>query len=230
MRVSVASNGAEANDGSYGSVISANGRFVVFWSMASNLVPGDTNREADIFVRDLHTGQISLANVSSEGTQANKGSVMDSFTITSSGRFVAFTSEARNLVVGDTNWENDVFVHDRETGVTERVSVASDGTQGNGPSSAVGISANGRYVVFGSSADNLVAGDTNGCSDVFVHDRQTGQTNRISVASDGTQGNDRSYGGSVSADGHFIAFSSRADNLVPGDTNYAGDVFVYERR
>ena len=229
-RVSVASDGMEANDWSAGSTISANGRFVVFQSCATNLVSGDTNRQADIFVRDLHTGQISLANVSSDGTQANRGTLYDSFTISSEGRFVAFTSEARNLVVGDTNWERDVFVHDRETGVTERISVASDGTQANGQSVTVGISADGRYVAFGSMADNLVAGDTNGCSDAFVHDRQTGRTYRISLAPDGTQGNDRSYARSISGNGRLIVFHSAADNLVPDDTNLANDVFVSEWR
>ena len=104
----------------------------------------------------------------------------------------------------------------------ERVSVAADGTQGNGTSSAPRLSADGRYVAFCSDASNLVPGDTNGVSDVFVYDRQTDTIERVSVAADGTQGNGNSYGASISADGRYVAFHSAASNLVPGDTN--GDV------
>jgi archaellum component FlaF (FlaF/FlaG flagellin family) len=129
-------------------------------------------------------------------------------------------------VPGDTNGTWDVFVHDRVTGQTTRVSVASDGTQGNGHSGSPSISADGRYVAFSSSASNLVPGDTNGRGDVFVHDRLTGQTTRVSVASDGTQGNGDSWWPSISADGRYVAFASEASNLVPGDTNGTWDVFV----
>lgn len=115
------------------------------------------------------------------------------------------------------------------TGTTERVSVASDGTQGNWNSYYPSISADGRYVAFDSEASNLVSGDTNHSRDIFVHDRQTGQTTRVSVASDGTQGSSGSYDPSISADGRYVAFESGASNLVSGDTNGAGDVFVRDR-
>jgi archaellum component FlaF (FlaF/FlaG flagellin family) len=114
-------------------------------------------------------------------------------------------------------------------GTTTRVSIASDGTQGNGVSWNTSISADGRYVAFHSTADNPIPGDTNGYSDVFVHDQQTGQTQRVSVASNGTQGNGNSHSPSISADGRYVAFVSAADNLVPGDTNDVSDVFVHER-
>jgi len=114
-------------------------------------------------------------------------------------------------------------------GATERVSVASDGTQGNNRLWYTGISADGRFVAFDSDASNLIEGDTNGDRDVFVHDRQTGQTARVSVASDGTQGNDDPYVPSLSADGRFVAFESSATNLVPGDTNGTWDVFVHDQ-
>jgi archaellum component FlaF (FlaF/FlaG flagellin family) len=117
-------------------------------------------------------------------------------------------------------------VHDRLTGQTTRVSVASDGTEGNGRSWAPSISADGRYVAFYSEASNLVPGDTNGRADVFVHDRLTGQTTRVSVASDGTEGNGASEFPRISADGRYVAFISDASNLVPGDTNGTGDIFV----
>jgi cold shock CspA family protein len=137
-------------------------------------------------------------------------------------------------VPGDTNNAGDIFVHDRQTGDTTRVSVASDGTQGNDNSASPGgsaISAYGRYVAFSSLASNLVPGDANGKRDVFVHDRQTGQTSRVSVASDGTQGNwiSGDYGLDISAYGRYVAFSSAATNLVPNDTSFAEDVFVHDR-
>jgi Tol biopolymer transport system component len=124
-------------------------------------------------------------------------------------------------------------------GVNRRVSVASDGTQGNKGSYHPSISSDGRYVAFVSDADNLVSDDTNNfcdtdynyvfddnCPEVFVHDRQTGETERVSVANDGTQANYESYQPSISADGRFVAFSSGASNLVEGDTNGYPDVFV----
>jgi Tol biopolymer transport system component len=142
---------------------------------------------------------------------------------------VAFVSSAANLVEGDKNGAADVFVHDRQGGHTTRVSVASDGTQGNDGSYCPSISADGRFMAFDSYADNLVDGDTNGGWDVFLHDRQTGLTARVSVASDGGEGNAGSYGPCISADGCLIAFVSAAGNLVAGDTNGPTDVFVHDR-
>jgi Tol biopolymer transport system component len=140
--------------------------------------------------------------------------------ISGNGRFVAFDSRARNLVWDDTNWGPDVFVHDRETGVTTRVSVSSDGAGTTyGISVRPAISAGGRLVVFESSAPSLVADDTNGTWDIFVHDLDTRVTTRVSVASDGSQSNNSSGLPSISSDGRFVAFMSNATNLVPGDTN-----------
>src|SRR5438445_321023 len=113
---------------------------------------------------------------------------------------------------------------------TVRVSVASDGTEGNDVSAGAALSADGRFVAFHSAATNLVAGDTNATTDVFVHDRQTGITERVSVASDGTQGNKASSYPALSADGRFVAFDSDATNLVAGDTNGTTDVFVHDRQ
>jgi Tol biopolymer transport system component len=223
-RVSVASDGAQGNGDSGQPVISADGRFVAFYSSASNLVPGDTNGVEDVFVHDRLTGQTTRVSVASDGAQGNGPSWGPS--ISADGRFVAFESRASNLVPGDTNGTTDVFVHDRHTGQTMRVSVASDGREGNSYSWLARISADGRFVVFTSDASNLVAGDTNGTWDVFVHDRLTGQTTMVSVASDGTPGNGRSIGVSISGDGRFVAFMSEASNLVAGDTNGTWDVFV----
>ncbi|MFO7538975.1 MAG: calcium-binding protein [Chloroflexota bacterium] len=232
--VSVASDGTQGNGWSENPSISANGRYVAFESWATNLVPGDTNGTADVFVRDRQTGQTSRVSIASDGTQGNSNSGDPSLkgpSISADGRYVAFTSWATNLVPGDTNGWTDVFVHDRQTGQTSRLSVASDGTQGNNGSEDPSISADGRYVAFRSAASNLVPGDTNGWADVFVHDRQTGQTSRISVASDGTQGNHWSQNPSISADGRYVAFHSRANNLAPGDANgYTYNVFVHDRQ
>ena len=143
---------------------------------------------------------------------------------------VAFISLATNLVAGDTNGVEDIFVRDTQTGTTTRVSVANDGSQGNGMSSLASISGDGRYVAFYSGATNLVAGDTNGVWDVFVRDTQAGATTLVSVASDGTQGNDGSSTPSISSDGRYVVFISYATNLVAGDTNATRDVFVRDSR
>ena len=238
-RVSVASDGTQGDADSWYQSISANGRYVAFYSEASNLVSGDTNGYGDVFVHDLLTQQTERVSVASDGTQGNEVSWGPS--ISADGRYVAFNSKASNLVSGDTNGEQDVFIHDRQTGQTERVSVASDGTQGNGVSYHPAISADGCHVAFVSWASNLVIGDANGEEDVFVHDRETMQTIRVSAASDGSQGNSTSggywwHGLSISADGRYVAFTSWASNLVSGDTNecvmytngHCPDIFVHD--
>ncbi len=227
-RVSVASGGGDANADSYGPSISADGWYVAFDSDASNLVPGDTNGYPDVFVRDRQTGITERVSLASGGAQGNWDSMRAS--ISGDGRYVAFESWASNLVPGDANDRTDVFVYDRQTSSIERVSVASDGTEANGFSWEPSVSADGRYVAFESYASNLVTGDTNGSCDVFVHDRQSGSTERVSVASGGGDANADSYGPSISADGWYVAFDSDASNLVPGDTNGYPDVFVRDRQ
>jgi Tol biopolymer transport system component len=225
-RVSVGSNGQEGNDfsGIVCPAISADGRYVVFWSDASNLVPGDTNGKRDIFVRDLVASTTTRVSVDSNGTQGD-GYCFNP-TISADGRWVAFESDSTNLVPGDTNGARDVFVHDRTTGATMRVSVASNGTQGNGDSTNPSLSVDGRFVAYESVASNLVPGDTNGIADVFVHDTLTGTTTRLSVSSAGAQSDGSSHVPSISSDGRRVAFFSAATNLVPGDTNAKVDVFV----
>jgi hypothetical protein len=231
-RVSVNDEGTEGNNLSNGPPsISADGRYVAFGSGASNLVPGDTNGAYDTFVYDRESDTIELVSRASNGTQGDKGS-SSSASISADGRYVVFTSEASNLVTGDTNSAADAFVYDRVNKTTERVNVASDGTQANaycmlGSSSS--ISADGRYVVFYSSASNLVPGDTNGAYDTFVYDRESDMIERVSVSNNGTQGNDGTWYPSLSADGRYVAFASFASNLVPGDTNGTADTFVYDR-
>lgn len=207
--------------------LSSDGRFVAFPSDATDLVAGDTNNCLDIFIQDRQAGVINRVSVATDGTQGNKES-RGPASISSDGRYVAFESSATNLVAGDTNGSMDVFVHDRQTGITTRVSVSSDGEQANtGCSLNANISADGRYITFESDATNLVEGDANGTRDVFVHDRHTGQTTIISVASDGTQGNASSFHSFISADARYVVFQSGADNLVEGDTNGHVDVFMH---
>src|SRR2546421_306023 len=176
------------------------------------------------FVRDRKSGKTSRVSVNSHGAQANGESF--AAPISADGRFVAFLSSASNLVGGDTNGARDVFVRDRKAGKTRRVSVDSHGAQGKGASFVPSISANGRFVAFSSVANNLVGGDTNTVSDVFVRDRKAGKTRRVSVDSHGAQGNGDSFIPSISADGRFVAFYSDAANLVAGDGNAAGDGVV----
>ncbi len=226
-RVSLADGGAEGNSASGVPCLSGGGRFVAFESLASNLVDGDSNESTDVFVHDRQAGETTRVSTDSRGRQANGGSAGCS--VDGRGRYVAFESLASNLVDGDTNRVSDVFVHDRQTGKTTRVSVDSRGRQANGGSAAPSLSGDGRFVGFGSYASNLVDGDTNQDIDVFVHDRQTGETIRVSVDSQGRQANGSSGVPAVSADGRWVAFHSFASNLVDGDTNGSLDIFVNDR-
>jgi Tol biopolymer transport system component len=176
------------------------------------------------------TTQTERVSVSSAGVQGNGASGrLRSSVVSADGRYVAFTSGASNLVRRDTNGVGDVFVRDRFTQLTERVSVGH-GRQANRASVVSDISADGRYVVFDSSASNLVRGDNNGRSDVFVRDRRMRKTVRVSKTSNGVGGNAGSGVGVISANGRFVAFGSAASNLVRGDTNEASDIFVRDRR
>ncbi|MBI4672558.1 MAG: PD40 domain-containing protein [Chloroflexi bacterium] len=327
-RVSVASDGTQANDSLTSSpVISADGRYVAFFSRASNLVSGDTNGHADVFVHDRLTGETTLVSVPPTGGQigdseypsisgdgryvafqalhqgvvgayyaifvhdrvtgqttvisryrdgsvgsgrypsisagggyvafetlsgldpddtnwppyydiylyeratqqltwVTRGANRDSYSphFSADGRYLAFSSDATNLVPNPSgNWQT--LVWDRITKQFSLVSVASDGTHANGNAGAWGISDDGRYVVFASNASNLGCGAQYG-TDVFVHDRQTGQTTCVSVTPDGTPGYGDSYYASISGDGRYVAFEHDADDLVPGDTNKSGDIFV----
>jgi Tol biopolymer transport system component len=226
-RMSVSTAGAEVTAPSYAPSISADGRFVAFQSYGTTLVAGDTNGVADIFVRDRKTGTTRRVSLRSSGAEPNGESSRPS--ISADGRFVAFQSDATNLVGGDANGAVDIFVRDRENGTTRRVSVSSMGTEGNGGSDHASISANGRFVAFDSGASNLVGFDMNGVYDVFVHDRMRGKTRRVSVSSAGTEGDVGSYWPAISGDGHFVTFYADASNLVLGDTNGFPDVFVHDR-
>jgi Tol biopolymer transport system component len=223
-RVSVDAAGEEAWGESWTPSISADGRFVAFRSGARYLVPQDTNRKDDVFVKDRQTGAIERVSVDAAGQEANGSS--EGASLSADGRYVAFSSWASNLVPGDTNNKDDAFVKDRLTGTIERVSMGPDGQECDGSSRGASLSADGRYVVFSSQATNLVPRDTNNKHDVFVKDRQTGALGRLSVDAAGHEGNEWSASAAISADGRYVAFTSAASNLVPGDNNQAWDVFL----
>jgi hypothetical protein len=173
-------------------------------------------------------GDIIRVSVASDGTQATSASTISFRAISANGRYVAFSSSASNLVSGDTGGYRDVFLRDTQTGITTRVSVDSNGVEGNRGSDYASLSADGRYVVFSSTATNLVSGDTNNRDDIFLHDTQTGNTTRVSVDSNGVEANDHASNASLSADGRYVVFSSTATNLVSGDTNGYRDVFLHD--
>lgn len=228
-RVSISSGSQQGNGSSIEPALSADGEVVAFSSSASNLVPGDTNNNSDVFVHDRASDQTSRVSVSSTGTQGQGGSTNPA--LSADGRIVAFEADASNanLVPGDTNGELDIMAHDRVSGLTTRVSVNSSNQQSNGFSLNPALSGAGKYVAFESGADNLVANDTNIDGDVFVRDRFSGQTERVSVSSSGGQGNRFSAFPSLSDDGQIVAFFSFASNLVADDTNDDADVFVHDR-
>lgn len=235
VRISVGPNGEQANGASRTPAISGDGRYVVFESSATNLVAGDTNNASDIFVFDRQTATTTRVSVSSGGAPANGSSSRPA--ISGDGRIVVFESLATNLGgTGLTGYVAQVFAHDRQTGETVLVSRSTGGTPGDSSSIWPAVSADGRVVAFLSSARNLVGSDTNDWQDVFVHDRVTGETTRVSVASNGAQGTpptnqwmDLAQAVSLSADGRHVAFAVRTKGLVPGDTNDDSDVFLHDR-
>jgi hypothetical protein len=292
IRVSVSSKGIEGNDWSTPVAISADGRYVLLDSIATNLVVGDANGSPDAFIHDRITGKTTRASLSSEGLEGNGYSVptgmssdgrfvafysnatnivkekypdagadnayvrdrstgktirvniplkdvpltnhdSDSYSgaISADGHYITFQSDANNLVSGDTNNAPDAFVYDRLTGKIRRVSISSLGEQGNNYSIPVGISADGRYVVFNSDATNLIVGDAdaNEAMDAFVHDLKNGKTERVSVNSEGNEGYGWSFANDVSSDGRYVIFQSTAREFSVGDVNDDFDVFVRDR-
>lgn len=234
--VSQSSLGVVSNAQSRATAISRNGRFVAFSSLGDNLVPGDTNGTFDVFVRDMLLGETKRVSVSSVGAQGNDASGLENswphwktLSISSDGDIVAFESSASNLVAGDTNGKKDIFIHNLKSGVTQRVSVSTQGIECNVECIRPSLSSDGASIAFASEANNLVPGDTNNAKDVFVRDINAAITTRVSVSSAGTQSNAYSDFPDMSGDGRFIAFQSYANNLVVDDTNGRDDVFVKDR-
>ncbi|MEV4506400.1 TolB family protein [Streptomyces klenkii] len=235
-RVSIASDGTQGDGDSTSPVISADGSRVGFKSSASNLVP-QAGADEDLLARprarvfyahELRTGRTELAAHSLTGS---KVAVLTDVGLSPDGRYALFMSANSDIVAGDTNHTADAFATDLRTGVTRRLSVAAGGAEANGMSYGhVAMSADNRYAFFTSVASNLVPGDTNGKEDVFVRDLRTGATERVNVASDGTQADEFSLNFDVDLSGRTVVFDSAAGNLVPKDTNGGGDVFLRHLR
>ena len=230
--ISVSSGGVQGNQDSEAASISTDGRYVAFASFADNLVPEDTNTFADIFVRDRLNGTTERVSVGANGRQSDGDSgilnLMGAPSISADGRFVAFSSMASNLAGRDTNGNSDVFVHDRLTGTTELVSVAIGGGAATGIDPS--ISGDGRFVSFASNAFDLVPGETDFRTHVYVRDRQAGTTELVDITSDGTRGDSDAFTSELSADGRYVAFDTFADNLAPNDGDGSVDVFVHDRQ
>lgn len=230
IRITEAPGGIQANGPSFDPHVNHDGRIVAFLSDADNLVPGDTNGKRDVFVRDLVAGTIQRVSVDSAGVQSDDHSYR--VALSGDGNLVLFDSYASNLVPGDGNGHSDVFAHDLTTGITTCVSVDDLGQIGSGGilgSTDPAVSEDGRYVGFASDDVTLVANDGNGLADCFLHDRTLGRTIRISVDSLGNEAvGGRSVNTTVSHDGRYTAYQSQAINLVPGDTNGVTDVFLYD--
>jgi len=208
--------------------VSATGRYVVFSSDASNLVPGDTNGWHDVFVKDFGTGLTDRLSLGPNGAQGNDRSSEPR--ITSDGRWVVYSSRATTLSPFDQNHLSDVYVADRIAQTTTLVSTNHLGVVGaDGASFRPSISDDGRYVAFASQATNLIpGGDANGFTDVYVKDTLTGATRLCSRNAQGQPANGHSRNPRISRSGQFVVFDSEADDLVANDGNGRRDVFVFD--
>jgi Tol biopolymer transport system component len=222
FRVSSAPDMGDLTGASGDTSLSANGLIIGFASTATGFVAGDANGATrDVFTFDVATGERRLVSAAPGGADGPSSSPV----LSADGRRVAFVSKAANLVPGDGNGVQDVFVAAQDGQIT-RASVAADGGSADGPSSSPDLSADGRYAVFESAATNLVAGDTNGVADVFVRDLQNSTTTLVSRGHGGAQADGASGAPAISAGGGFVSFASKATNLVAHDGNGVADVFV----
>lgn len=224
--VSVSSAGDPGNDWSTSVGLSADGRFVVFESMATNLVT-DEVRFQQVYVHDRATGTTELVSRASDGTPAARTSFKP--VISADGRYVAFQSYAANLVSGTTPERVHIYLHDRSTGEVELVSRTEGGTEANNGSAEPSISSDGRFVSYNSLATNLVGESLSEFYNVFVFDRETGATEHVSVRSDGTPQDAAAFGSAISGDGRFVAFHSNARNFVPANSYDTYHVYVHDR-
>ena len=230
--VSLSATGGQPNGNSSGAVPSGDGRCVAYYTDATNILPfgGDANAFTDVYVYDRDAGQTTRVSVGFDGQNPNGPSMAQRFrpSIDRDCTCVAFSSDATNLVPNDTNHRTDVFVRDLSAAMTELASMGLGGEPANGASSFTSLPGDCGKVAFHSVASNLVSDDTNGVSDVFVFERSSDTTTRVSVGPGGEQANGASITPSFSADGRCVAFASAATNLLPGtpDTNKTLDIYV----
>ncbi len=216
QRVSVTPSGGETNQPSYSPAVSADGRFVAYFSSATNIIPGvgGGHNQSDVYLYDRQTGTTRLVSESSAGVAGDGYSYEPA--ISANGRYVAFSSQAHNLVPDDRNRSEAVYWHDMKTGKTHRVDVNSKGKQANGDSASPSISNDGDVLTFSSSATNLTPAKPKASRNEYVHDMKTGRTVQVNVSPTGKPGNGECHKPSVSANGRLIAFASRGTNLVKG--------------
>lgn len=224
VRASTGANGAELPANSVALSISGDGRYVAFTNSANDIVANDFGGGTDVYRKDLITGQIIRITETASGVQANSHTQgYNGVQMTPDGRYFSFYTDASNLAPGDTDGSLDLFWKDTVTGKILRIAapgIASEALHGGS------MSDDGRYILFDSPASSVVAGDTNGVSDIFRFDTQTGTTLRVSTTSSGAQANGASNSSQISPDGRYVKFLSYASNLVAGDTNGAPDWLV----
>ncbi|MCA9044835.1 MAG: VCBS repeat-containing protein [Planctomycetaceae bacterium] len=228
-RATLSSSGGELTDHSYNGDISGDGRLLVFSSRANDVVTGDSGSISDIFLRNLEDGTITRLSQNGSGGGGNRDSLSPS--ISENGRFVVFHSYAQNLVEDDNTSTSDIYLADLQTGELELISRKFNGNRNasNHSSTAADVSNDGRFVVFQSEGNNLVADDRNGMIDIFLYDRQTAEMTRVSQAVGGGDSNNHSYSPHISGDGRYVVYASAATNLIDGDGNGQMDVFRYDR-
>jgi Tol biopolymer transport system component len=226
---SVDSNGTQQigyNNGSYNPAITPDGRYVAFFSPSPYFVPGDYDGTGDVFVHDMQGGTTDIASVPTGGGPLFGSDNFGPASISADGRYVAFMSRSTNLVPNDTNDSSDIFLRDRQTGTTTRVSVGPGGVQADGGSGSPVLSSNGKFLAFQSTASNLLSTPTNSSlGDIYVRDLAAGTNELASVATNGGPAGSSSFP-AISSSGRYVAFLSLASNLVTGDNNQAFDIFV----
>jgi Tol biopolymer transport system component len=229
FRVNVKTGGKQARGGlSFDPSISADGRTVAFYSEAKNLVPNDTNGAGDVFVRNWATQKTRRVSVRSNGSQVGLGASFDP-AISPDGHFVAFSSNAPSLVPNDGNGDFDIFLHGIRSGRTFRVSVSSAETEGHGLADRPALSADGRFVVFESGAEDLVGTDSNGQDDVFIRDRKKGTTKILSISTGNAASDGLSRFARVSYDGRYVVYMSDSTTFVAADTDPGRDIYLRDR-
>lgn len=225
--LSVSPDGEAGANHSGSSVVSADGRYVAFTSLAPNLVANDANGfVSDVFLYDFVTDELKMISMGYDGSATNGNA--QGLAISADGRFVAYGSSASNVVINDTNNVEDIFVYERETEQTIRASVSSTGRHVYANAYLPFISSDGRYVLFTTYADNLIDDDTNAEADVYMRDMLLGKTYRVSLSFSGEEGNGASFDPVMSTNLRFVGFVSSATNMILNDTNGVGDVFLLD--